>query len=203
VQKLTANFVLESSVTAGVGNVTLVAVVGWMRHSDRWAVLVPFYYSIRDGNNWELGKSTLAAAPANTLVRPAAVLETLVGGVVTLNGAPMALSGAGALVRVVAPEEFISTLSKVENVLAAVNFAAVDGFSYGITAINLTATLAAVPVVGDRVEFYAAGAATTGFSVDPNGGKINGVAGVMTVDVPDYAFSMVYVSAGYGWKVKA
>jgi hypothetical protein len=40
-----------------------------------------------------------------------------------------------------------------------------------------------------------------GTVVNPNGYKINGVAGNMPIDVDNFAFWLVFVNAAYGWKV--
>lgn len=197
-RKLTADEVQETTNTAGGGTVTLSQAAGWFRFSDRFAVNDLVYYSIRDGANWENGIGTVGAA--NTLARTT-VLSTLSGGVAG-SGAAINLSGAAAIVRAVISEELFSKVLKVENVLVAASQAAVDGFSYGITANNVVLTLAAAPQVNDRVEVYQAAAGPlTGCTVDPNGGKINNVAAVMALDVPDFSFSLIFVSAGYGWKV--
>jgi len=202
-RKLTANVVQETTATIGTGTLALSQSAGWMRFSDRFVAGDTVYYSIRDGNNWEVGKGTVGAA--NTLLRTT-VLETLVGGVVAVAGPAMVLASGSAIVRAVVPEELFSTVLKVETVLTAVNVnPAVDGFSYGVTVANVTLTLNAAPSVGDRIQFFQAFAGdVNGLAqciVDPNGGKINNTVGAMTVDVPNFSFFLTYVSAGYGWKV--
>lgn len=198
-RKLTANVVQEASVTAGAGTITLTQIVGWMRFSDRFAVADLVYYSIRDGNNWEVGKGTIGAA--NTLQRTTP-LETLVAGTVNAASPPaITLSGSSAIVRAVAPEEFLSTFVKAEFSLQAGNFAAVDGNSYGLTANGITATLAAAPLVNDRVYFTQAAATVTGCVVNPNGALIEGVAGSMNLDIVGFSFGMIYTGAGYGWAI--
>lgn len=71
------NFVKETTTTSGTGNITVAGVTGRARFSDCFAVNVPFFYSINDGNNWELGVGYLSAT--STLVR-AKILSTLVSG---------------------------------------------------------------------------------------------------------------------------
>lgn len=197
-RKLTSNVTQESTTTAGAGTVTLALQTGWMRFSDRFAVGDLVYYSIRDGNNWEIGKGTIGAA--NTLARTTA-LETLTAGTVATAGVPLTLSGGTCIVRAVAPEEFLSTLVKAEFSLQGGNFNAVDGFFYGLTANGITATLSAAPVVNDRVGFAQAAATVTGGVINPNGALIEGVAGNMNIDIVAFFFGMVYTGAGYGWVI--
>lgn len=205
-RKLTATTVQETSVTSGTGAVTLSQYTGWMRFSDRFIAGDTPYYSIRDGNNWEHGQGTVGIG--QTLARTR-VLETLVAGVVTVtplgNGSPINLSGAGSIVRATIPEELFSTVSKLEPVLISVTNPATfaDGYSYGILVTGCAMTLPVAPVVNDRMEIYQAAAGLTNCTLDPNGGKINNTVGVMTIDVPDFDFSLIYVSAAYGWKVRS
>jgi hypothetical protein len=204
-RKLTANVVQETSATLGTGTLTLAQLTGWMRVSDRFSVGDTPFCSIRDGNNWEIGKCTVGAS--NTLAR-SYVLETLVDGVVTTtpdgSGTPLTLASGNAIVRAVAAEELLSTLLKVENVLVAASRAVEDGFSYGLTAHNITLALSSAPLVNDRIEVYqaAAGPLTNCF-VDPGVERINGALGSMALDVPDFAFWLIYTGAPYGWKVTA
>jgi hypothetical protein len=198
-RKLLANVVQETSPTAGTGTITLAEMPGWMRFSDRFAVGDTVYYSIRDGTNWELGKGTVGSN--NTLVRTT-VLETLTGSTPLLGGGPLTLSGGGAIVRAVITEELFSTLLKVENVLVSASQVVSDGYSYGIVLSNITLTMSSSPQVGDRIEFYQAGSSVASTVLDPNGSKINGVVGPMTIDVPDFYFWVVYINSTYGWKIK-
>lgn len=71
------NFVKETTTTSGTGNITVASSTGRARFSDCFAVNLPFFYSINDGNNWELGVGYLSAT--STLVR-AKILSTLVSG---------------------------------------------------------------------------------------------------------------------------
>lgn len=197
-RRLTANLVQMATVTVGTGSATCTAIAGWEQISDRFAAGDKFYYSITDGNNREVGKSTHGGG--NTLVRTT-ILETLTAGVFVSGGTAISLSGAGATVRVVAPEQLFSALLKLERVSVAASQAATDGFSYVIAANNVVLTLDAAPVVGDRLEIYQGATGITGCTVDPNGGKINNTAAVMNIDVADFALQLVYTGATYGWKV--
>jgi hypothetical protein len=196
-KKLLADLVQESTATTGTGTVTLVAMTGWMRFSDRFTTGDRTFYSIRDGNNWEVGFGTVGAG--NTLARTQ-ILETLVAGTVALAGTAIDLSGA-AIVRSVAPEALLSALWKVEYATVGANSTLVAGYAYGVTANSLILTLPLSPTAGDRVSVFQAAASITGTVINPNGEKINGVSGNMTVDTDEFSFDLVYVSAGYGWKV--
>jgi hypothetical protein len=196
-RKLTANLVQMVTATTGTGSATCTALAGWDTLTDRFASGDKFYYSITDGNNREVGKSTHGGG--NTLVRTT-ILETLVSGVYASPGTAITLSG-NAIVRVVAPEQLISTLLKLEPLSLAASAALADGYSYAFTVNGIVGTLAAAPVVNDRLEVYQAAAALTGCTIDPNGLKINGSASVMALDVDGFSFQLIYTGATYGWKV--
>ena len=196
-RRMTANLVQMVTATIGAGSATCTALPGWDTLTDRFASGDKFYYSITDGNNREVGKSTHGGG--NTLVRTV-VLETYVAGTYTSGGSQITLSG-NAIVRVVAPEQLISTLLKLERVSLAASAPLEDGYSYAYTVNGIVGTLAAAPVVGDRLEVYQAAAALTGCTVDPNGLKINGSATIMALDVDGFSFQLIYQGATYGWKV--
>lgn len=197
-RKLTADLVQMTTTTAGAGNVAMVQSPGWLQFSDRFVANDRSEYSIRDGNNWEWGFGTYNAV--NILVRTF-IKGSLVAGVYSGANVAIALSGGVSTVRAIISEELFSTVYKIEHSAQGVNFTAVDGFAYAITANAITATLNAAPLAGDRMRFFQGAAAITGFSVDPGASLIQGIAGVMSVDLPDFDFSLVYIGAGYGWKV--
>jgi hypothetical protein len=170
---------------------------GWVRFSDRFSVNDRVYYSIRDGNNWEVGFGTVGSS--NTLARTT-IIATLASGAFTSGGTGLTLSGS-AIVRAVMPETLFSSLWKVEFATVAINSTLADGFVYAVTASSLTLTLPAAPGVGDRIGVFQGAAGITGIVIAPGSEKINGVSGNMSVDTTEFAFNLVYVSAGYGWKV--
>jgi hypothetical protein len=196
-RKLTANLVQMATATTGTGSATCTALAGWEALADRFASGDKFYYSITDGNNREVGKSTHGGG--NTLVRTT-ILETYVSGTYTSGGSAITLSG-NAIVRVVAPEQLFSTLLKLERVTVAASQAVADGYSYELTVNSIVLTLPAAPVAGDRLEVLQVVAAITGCQVDPNGGKINAVAAVMDLDTEGFAFQLEYIGTSFGWKV--
>jgi hypothetical protein len=196
-RKLTANLVQMATATTGTGSATCTTLAGWEALSDRFASGDKFYYSIQDGNNREVGKSTHGGG--NTLVRTT-ILETYVAGTYTSGGSGITLSG-NAIVRVVAPEQLFTALLKLERVAVAASQAVEDGYSYGLTANSIVLTLPASPVLHDRLEVFQAAASLTGCQVDPNGGKINGIAATMDLDVDGFAFQLLYTGSTYGWKV--
>ncbi len=87
-----ANRVREFTLTTGTGDLTLSgALPGHVAFADGFAVGDTVAYVIEDGDNYEIGTGTLAAA--DTLVR-ATVTETLVGGVRDVSDpTPISLSG--------------------------------------------------------------------------------------------------------------
>lgn len=197
-RKLWADLVQETTATTGTGTVTLAQMVGWARFSDRFANNDRVYYSIRNGSNWEVGFGTYVAS--NQIARTT-ILGTLVAGTANWS-APTAITLAGSsTVRCVSPESFLTTLLKEEIQFISGPTTLADGFAYGVQASSLTLTLPAAPVVGDRIRVFQAAASITGTVINPNGAKINNTVGSMTVDLAEFAFSLVYVSAGYGWKV--
>jgi hypothetical protein len=196
-RRMTANLVQMATATTGTGSATCTALAGWNTLADRFASGDKFYYSIQDGNNREVGKSTHGGG--NTLVRTT-ILETLVAGVYASPGTAITLSG-NAIVRVVASEQLFTALLKLERVSLAASAPLDDGYSYAFTANSIVGTLSATPVVGDRIEVYQAAASITGCQINPNGAKINAVAGTMDLDTDAFAFQLVYVDATFGWKV--
>lgn len=198
-KKLFADLVQESTTTTGTGTVTLAQMTGWVRFSDRFSVNDRVYYSIRSGDNWEVGFGTLGSS--NTLARTS-IIGSYVAGVWTSGGSPISLAGTST-VRAVAPESFLTTLWKVEYAAVAVNSTLVEGFAYAVTASSLTLTLPATPGVGDRVSIFQGGSGITGTIVNPNGEKICGVSGNMTVDLDQFSFSFVYLGSSYGWRILA
>ncbi|HQR20123.1 MAG TPA: hypothetical protein PKV98_04615 [Burkholderiaceae bacterium] len=198
-RKLYADLIQEQTTTAGVGTVTLVQVPGWVRFSDRLAVGELSYYMIENGLNKEVGIGTVGAA--NTLARTT-ILGTLVAGVATWSGATAIALVGTSTVRAVAAEHFLATLLRANYTAVNVNFAMVDGGSYGVTVSGLTGTLPASPQTNDRIQVFQAEAGIVNTVINPNGSKINGVAGNMTVDIDGFDFWLVYTGASYGWKME-
>lgn len=98
-----ANWVKETTVTAGTGGIATSAVAGWRRFSDIFAVGDIVYYTIQDGNNRETGIGTLAAG--NTMARTT-IFEKYEGGVTTQNpGTGINLSGGVAQVYIDVPKQ--------------------------------------------------------------------------------------------------
>jgi hypothetical protein len=200
-RKLYADLVAETTTTAGTGTVTLTALAGFARFSDRFSNGDLVFYSIRDGNNWEVGKGTYTTA--NQLARTT-ILGSYVSGVADwATATAITLSGSAATVRAVAPETLFQSFIREEVAFISGNTAAVDGYAYGVQANSVTITLPASPVVGDRIRVFQAAASITGCVINPNGADINDTAGNMTVDTTEFSFSLLYVSASYGWKVLA
>jgi hypothetical protein len=203
-RKKTANTVQMSSLTVGGGNVTMTAITGYMQFSDRFANNDLVDYSIQDGNNWEHGEGTYNTG--NILVRTT-VYETLVGGVYTSGGSPITLSGNGAIVRATVPEQYLDQFLRLQDVPIVVASQNVgDGFRYPIGASGITLTISnwgatAGPLYGDIFHIYQAAAGITGVVVNPNGALIDGVGGNMTIDLANFAFTMKYTGASYGWVI--
>jgi hypothetical protein len=197
-RKLTASLVQAITTTAGTGNLTLASSTGFCNFSDRFANNDAVDYMLQDGNNKEWGRGTWLTG--NILARTT-VKGSLVAGVYSGSSTPITLSGGTTIVRAVITEELFSTLWKVEFSLQAGSFTAVDGFAYGLTANSIVVTLNASPQAGDRICVFQAALTITGCTVDPAGGKINGITGVMNVDTSDFCFVLIYIGASYGWKV--
>jgi len=196
-KKLVADAVQETTATTGTGTVALTQATGWVRFADRFANGENCYYSIRDGNNWEFGIGTYTAS--NQLAR-SIILGTLVAGAWNSGGSALTLSGL-ATVRCAATEELYTTFWRVAPIIVSTSQAVASGGAYMVTGNSVTLTLPTTAANGDRIQFMQAAASVTGTVINPNGHKINNTAGNMSVDVVDFAFSLVYIDASYGWKV--
>mgnify|MGYP003541873161 CR=1 FL=1 len=197
-RKQYADLVAETTATAGTGNLTLTQMTGWVRFNDRFATNDRSFYSIRNGNNWEVG---LGVYLGSNVLQRASILGTLNAGTWTDGGAALTLAGT-SIVRAVAPEYLLNQLPKEEFTPVSGSQAVQDGFVYGVQANSVTLTLPAAPSINDRIVISQAAASITGTIINPNGSKINNVAGNMTVDVDEFYFTLRYISAGYGWKVE-
>lgn len=99
-----ANWVKETTATVGAGAIALGgAPAGYIPFAAAFPNGGLVRYAVEDGSNREIGVGTLAGS---TLTR-SAVLETLVGGVYTRNGAAMALSGAATVSVAAASHAFL------------------------------------------------------------------------------------------------
>jgi hypothetical protein len=105
-----ANLVQEVTTAVGTLNtIPLVAISGFARFADRFAVGDAVHYTIEDGANWEIGVGTVAA---NHTITRSTIHETYVGGVLTAETpSRINLSGGNALVRCVASEQYITSLA--------------------------------------------------------------------------------------------
>lgn len=207
-RKLTANLVKMASATSGAGTVTCTQIAGWMQFSDRFSTGDLVWYEIQDGSNREIGLGTYNGS--NQLARTN-VYETLVAGTVTVTpagtGTPITLSGAGATVQAVISEELFDQFVRLQHypgIVANQNIG--DGGRYGIAANNLTLTISnwgstSGPLLGDLFHIYQGAASITGTIINPNGALIEGVAGNMTIDIPNFGFHMLYTGATYGWVI--
>ena len=198
-KKQFANGVSETTATTGTGNITLTARSGYVRFNDRFATNDRVRYSIKDGNNREWGYGTYNGG--HVLARTT-IIGTLASGVYTAGGAALNLSGS-AIVFTDVEENFLVGLVRMEPVVlvggAIVN--ASEGFCYYLTGNNCELTLPATASAGDMIGVRAAGA--TNGTVHVNGHKINATVGDMTLDVPNFAFTLEYVDATFGWKIGA
>ena len=83
------------------------------------------------------------------------------------------------------------------------NFSAVNqsGYPVDTTSAAITALLPATPSAGDAISFvdYAGTFQTHALTIDPNGGKINGVAATVIVNTPRAAVDLVYIDSTQGW----
>ena len=86
------------------------------------------------------------------------------------------------------------------------NFNAGSGATYFVDTSGgaVTATLPAAPTQGDEARFVdvTGDFATYNLTVDPDGGKINGLATILTVNTSRAGFALVYYNATQGWILK-
>lgn len=79
------------------------------------------------------------------------------------------------------------------------SFTATPNSRYRIADNNLTVTLPASPADGDWIELVGSG--ITGTVVNRNGKSIMGLAENMTIDVPNFAIRLVYISSAGDWMI--
>lgn len=83
------------------------------------------------------------------------------------------------------------------------NFAATAGYTYPVNTTSgaVTVTLPASPTAGNQITVfdYAGTAATYSISINPNGGKINGVAGSAFISTTRASVTLAYVDSTQGW----
>lgn len=105
-----ANRVRELTQTTGTGDITLAgALSGHVRFSDAFNVGDSVTYVIEDGDNYEIGTGTLQAA--DTLARTQ-VMETLVGGAYTGEGAAAINLSGNARIFCAATADFLLSPTK-------------------------------------------------------------------------------------------
>lgn len=198
-KKQFANGVSESTLTTGTGNITLTQRTGYVRFGDRFSSGDRVRYSVKDGNNREFGYGTYNGG--NVLARTT-IIGTLDAGTWTAGGSPLNLSGA-AIVYTDVEENFLVGLVRLEPVIlsasSVVNVS--EGFCYYLTGNNCELTLPTTAQAGDIIGVRAAGA--TNGTLHVNGHKVNNTVGDVSLDVPNFAFTLEYVNASYGWKIAA
>ena len=90
------------------------------------------------------------------------------------------------------------------NVVLSGNSTLLAGRSYFVdTTAARTLTLPASASAGDVISVFdsTGTAATYNITINRNGGKINGVAGNLIIDINGGAAILVYTGSTYGWKV--
>ena len=170
-----ANWVKETTTTAGTGNIGTVAIPGWRRFFDVFAANDVVYYTIQDGNNRETGIGTLGGTP-NTMTRTT-VLEKYEGGVTTVN-----------------PSVGINLSGNVASVYIDVPRQATFNFNVG-PAIASAATTDVWNVKGGDIMDISGSATITSFGVPPKSGLVRIVRFVGT---PTIMFGANIVFPGSG-----
>lgn len=129
---------------------------------------------------------------ANTLTNIANA--SLTNSSITINGSATSLGGSVT----------IATGPSSSSVSSNINLAANNKYFVNTSAAR-TLTLAASPTLGDEIKvFDATGtAATYNITINPNGGKINGVVQNLAIDVNAAVTTLTYTGSTYGWKVGA
>lgn len=112
--------------------------------------------------------------------------NTTIGAVETWNGTAWVTSGGLVL-----------------QAVQTANFTATAGNSYPVntTSAAVTVTLPASPTAGQQVNVfdYAGTASTYAITLNPNGGKINGVAINSAISTNRESVTLVYVDSSQGW----
>jgi len=129
---------------------------------------------------------------ANTLTNIANA--SLTNSSITINGSATSLGGSVTIATGPSSSSVSSNISLAANNKYFVN-----------TSAARTLTLAASPTLGDEIKvFDATGtAATYNITINPNGGKINGVVQNLAIDVNAAVTTLTYTGSTYGWKVGA
>lgn len=86
-----------TTTTTGTGTITAVAVSGYLNILDLYGINDPVSYELESGNGdreWGIG----TALTGNQMSRPAAVIAKQVGGVMSMGGSPINLSGTSKLI---------------------------------------------------------------------------------------------------------
>lgn len=198
-KKQFANGVSETTATTGTGNVSLTQRTGFVRFNDRFSSGDRVRYAIKDGNNREFGYGTYNGS--DVLARTT-IIGTLNAGTYTAGGSALNLSGS-AIVYTDVEENFLVGLVRMEPVVLSASsvVTASEGFCYYLTGDNCELTLPTTAQAGDLIGVRAAGA--TNGTIHVNGHKVNATVGDVSLDVPNFAFTLEYVNATFGWKIAA
>lgn len=93
----------------------------------------------------------------------------------------------------------------VTNTAISANTTLTAGIRYFVdTSAARTLTLPASPTQGNEIQIIDSSgtAATNKITVDPNSGKINGVATNLIIDVNGAAATLIYTGSSWGWVVR-
>lgn len=85
--------------------------------------------------------------------------------------------------------------------LISANTSLLSNNDYKSDTNNLTHTLPASPAAGDYIQLLQ-GTTVTGTIIDPNGNKIEGTTGTMTIDLTGYNLRIIYTDATDGWMIQ-
>lgn len=196
-----ANRVKETCNSPGTGTITLLgALTGFQTFSAGIGNGNTTYYAIADqsGANWEVGLGTYSSV-GNTLARTTVLASSNAGSLVNFSTGTQNVWCDLPASKIYLQGQSSTILQSVQTA----NFTAAAGNSYPVNTTSgaITVTLPASPTANQQVNVfdYAGTAATNNISINPNGGKINGVSGNVGISVARASVTLVYVDSTQGW----
>ena len=189
-----ADRVKETTTTTGTGTVTLLGASTGYQSFSAIGNSNTTYYTIagQTGSEWEVGIGTYTSS-GTTLSRTTVLASSNSGSLVSFS--------AGT--KDVFVTQPANTSGLAWQSVQTANFTAVSGNAYPVntTAGTFTATLPASPTAGNFVCFvdYAGTFNPNYLIVSPNGGKIDGDTGNVSITQTREAIHFVYIDTTQGW----
>ena len=171
-----------------IGPSAIVTQVDGYNRTQTDALISPTNISDKDNSStgaFDLPSGTTAQRPASPNTGYTRY-NTTIGAVETWNGTAWVTSG-GLVLQAVQTASFTATAG--------------NSCPVNTTSAAITVTLPASPTAGQQINIfdYAGTAATNAITINPNGGKINGIAGNSFITIERASLTLVYVDSSQGW----